>query len=480
MEIRVEDVTVEYPGVRALDGVSLAFRAGEVHAVIGENGAGKSTLMNVLNGLRRPTSGRVVGDADATAMIHQELNLVGELTVAENLTLGREPGRFVVDRRRQEAEARHWLSAIGSDLDPRRRVGSLGVAGQQAVEIAKAVSRRARFLILDEPTAVLGGREADALLALVRRLRDEGRGIVYVSHRLREVRRVADRVSVLRDGRHVATIEDPSAAGEGALAAMMVGRESMGEQFPPRPAVGEEVAFACGGPFEMAVRRGEVFGLAGLIGAGRTEWAESVVGLRPPRRRVTVAGESLAFRDVREAASAGVAYVSEDRKAAGLHLEMSVAANSTLATLRRYCHPPAMGPLALIDRKGVESVALAHARNLHTKLADVRHAVGTLSGGNQQKVALAKWLDATPRVLILDEPTRGVDVGAKREIYNAVAGLAAGGMACVVISSELPELLGLCHRVGVVRGGRLVGTLDAAGATEQDVMRLAAGADTLT
>ena len=488
--LAVEELTVEFPGVRALDGVTVAFDPHTVHGVIGENGAGKSTLMRVLAGLQKPTGGRLRIDgepatlrnaADAErrgiAMIHQELNLVGELSVAENLTLGREPTRFgLIDRLRRDAEARRLLGlAGGGDLEPNRRVGTLSVAQQQTVEIAKALGKDARVVIMDEPTAVLGGREADALLSLVRRLRDEGRTVVYISHRLAEVRRVCDRVMVLRDGRLVAELsrEEIERAGEDGLAARMVGRDlgDLAGTFPPRGQPQQMIGFEhAGGGVDVAVRRGEIFGLAGLVGAGRTEWAESVVGLRPRVGRATVNGEPLLSNTVAGAMRAGVCYVSEDRKAAGLELDMSIAANTTLATLRRYCHPP----VGLIDRKGELSVTRAHARNLRTKFARATDPVSSLSGGNQQKVALARWLDARPAVLILDEPTRGVDVGAKREIYRVIADLAAKGMACVVVSSELPELLGLCHRVGVMRGGRVVATLDAAEATEERVMQAAA------
>ena len=492
--IAVEGLTVEFPAVRALAGVSLSFNAGEVHAIIGENGAGKSTLMRVLAGLQRPTAGRLLidgqaavlrGPADAAArgvaMIHQELNLVDELSVAENLFLGREPMTRLqlLDRRAMNAQAARLLASVGSDADPRRPVRRLSIAQQQLVEIAKSLGQEARVLIMDEPTAVLGARESDRLFDLIRRLRGEGRTILYVSHRLAEVRALADRVSVLRDGQHVTTLagEARATADEGRMAALMVGR-SMADHFPPRVAAGEREAFAVQGfgvpalvrEVSFAVREGEVFGLAGLIGAGRTELAEGIVGLRPSRGTVRVNGQAVRVRHVADAMRAGIAYVSEDRKAAGLTLEMSIAANTTLATLRRYCHP-------LIDRKAINEVALTHARNLRTKFGRIGDAVGTLSGGNQQKVALAKWLDAGPRVLILDEPTRGVDIGAKEEIYKVIAGLAGSGMACVVVSSEMSELLGLCHRIGVMREGRLVKVVDGASATEEQIMRAASGVE---
>lgn len=489
--------------MRALDDVSLAFRRAEVHGIIGENGAGKSTLMKVMAGLQRPTRGRLLVDgqvvtpksaADAeklgVAMIHQELNLVDELTVAENLLLGREPRNAIglINRTRLNADARKWLDSVGGQgLDPTRRLGGLSIAQQQTVEIAKAVSQEARVIIMDEPTAVLGERESLALFDVIRRLRSEGRTVLYISHRLPEVRELCDRISVLRDGEHVATLEGEKreSADAGRLASLMVGR-SMGDlaqHFPPHGEPGAEVAFECRDVsvpplvegVSLAVRRGEIFGLAGLIGAGRTEWAEGVVGLRPATGQVLVNGERVNVGRVRDALRSGIAYVSEDRKSAGLELTMSIAENTTLATLRRYCNPAAAGPVGLIDFKAERSVAEAHGRNLRTKYARLRDPVSTLSGGNQQKVALAKWLDASPKVLILDEPTRGVDIGAKEEIYRVIARLAADGMACVVISSELPELLGLCHRIGVMRGGRLVETISAADVTEENVMHAAAG-----
>ena len=477
--------------MRALDDVTLRFAPGEVHGVIGENGAGKSTFMKTLAGLQAPTRGHVVldgqavhltGPADAirrgVAMIHQELNLVDELTVAENLFLGRElKGALLLDRRAMHARARELLASVGSEAEPGERLGRLSVAQQQMVEIAKAVGQDARVLIMDEPTAVLGERESAKLFALIRRLRGEGRTILYVSHRLPEVLSLCDRISVLRDGRHVTTLAgaEVDAADEARLASLMVGRP-MDKHFPPRRPHRDVVRFAVDGlgvpglvrGVSFAVRAGEIFGLAGLIGAGRTELAEGIVGLRRTSGAVRVDGEAVRIRTVGDAKRAGIAYVSEDRKAAGLTLEMSIAANTTMATLRQYCHP-------LIDRKAEREVTLAHARNLRTKFGGVNDAVSTLSGGNQQKVALAKWLDARPKVLLLDEPTRGVDIGAKEEIYRVIQRLADDGMACVVISSEINELLGLCHRIGVMRGDRLVATLDGPTATEEQIMHAAAG-----
>ncbi|MEL7237308.1 MAG: sugar ABC transporter ATP-binding protein [Planctomycetota bacterium] len=491
--VSAQHLTVDFPGVRALDDVSIDFRPGEVHGVIGENGAGKSTLMRVLAGLQKPTRGTLHVDGDAMSfgsaadaqaagigMIHQELNLVDELSVAENLLLGCEPRRRgMIDRRAMHEQAVAALKQVGSMLDPRVPLGRLSIAQQQMVEIAKAVSLDSRVLIFDEPTAVLGERESERLYELIAELRGRGVAVIYISHRLAEVRRICDRVSVLRDGKHVATLEEDEIkqADDGTLASLMVGR-SMGEMskhFPPRGEVQGDNVFACDDVLgvSLEVRAGEIVGLAGLIGAGRTEWAEAVVGLRKHVGIVRIGGETVSIRSPRDAIAAGIAYVSEDRKAAGLELEMSIAANTTLATLKRYRHRT-----SLLDLVSERRSAQSHADALRTKFARLRDPVSSLSGGNQQKVALAKWLDAQPKVLILDEPTRGVDVGAKEEIYRVIAELAAGGMACVVISSELPELIGLCHRIGVLHDGRLVEIFDGPAATEEAIMHAAAGVET--
>lgn len=489
----IDRLTVEFPGVRALDNVSLGIAPGEVHGIVGENGAGKSTLMRTVAGLQPPNSGRLLLEGEPVAfhspaeamgrglaMIHQELNLVDELSVAENLFLGREPaGRLrLIDRRAMIERARELLQSIGSRIDPRTPLGHLSVAQQQLVEIARAADQNASVLIMDEPTAVLGENESRALFALIRRLRAAGTTVLYISHRLPEVLELCDRVTVLRDGRLVRTLDAASLrqATEKQLASLMVGRP-MADHFPARHAPRDEEILRVEGisipdlieNVGFTVHAGEIFGLAGLVGAGRTETAEAIVGLRKRSRgAIFVRGEPVRVRNVAEAKRAGIAYVSEDRKGAGLTLEMSIAANTTLATLRNYAHP-------LIDRKAEHEVALAHARNLRTKFGRTGDAVATLSGGNQQKVALAKWLDAKPTALLLDEPTRGVDIGAKEEIYRVIQSLADAGMACLVISSELPELLGLCHRIGVMHEGRLVEVLDAEEATEERIMHAASG-----
>lgn len=489
--LEVRTLTKRYPAVTALDDVSLRFEAGSSHAVIGENGAGKSTLMKILAGVEQPSEGEVRLDGAPVrfrtvreaaqagiAMIHQELNLVDELSAAENVFLGREPLRgFAIDRRRAEAEAERWLREVRAPFGPRTRVGDLSVAGKQLVEIAKAVSQEARFLILDEPTAVLSERETDALFDLLGKLHAKGVTLIYISHLLDEVLRLCDVVSVLRDGKHVET-RPTAGATPAELARLMVGRD-LGDVFPAKnppalaePALEVEGLSVPGGVCDLSlhVRPGEILGLAGLVGSGRTEACEAIVGLRPHAGTTRLKGRPVRLRNPKEALENGVAYLSEDRKGAGLVLGMSSIENATLANLRGY------GRLT-IDRGRQRREARGWFQRLDVRVGDPDEPVGTLSGGNQQKVAIAKWLDGKPQVLLLDEPTRGVDVGAKREIYRLVHALAAEGMACVLVSSEMPELVGLCHRVVVMREGRAVGELEGDEIGEHAIMLLAAGVE---
>ena len=499
-------IVKEFTATRALDGVDVDLLPGHVLGLVGENGAGKSTLMKILAGIEAPTRGELRIDgkpatlrspADAQrlgiAMIHQELNLVDDLTVADNIFLGRErtrPGalRPFIDAARTHDESARWLAELSADIDPGALVRRLSIAEKQLVEIAKALSCSARVLIMDEPTAVLTAKETTALLALIRRLRERGVAIVYISHLLGEVLAVCDRISVLRDGRVVAqtTPRELGAghAGEAKLAGLMVGRE-MKDHFPARVAPGSDVVMRVSGisvedrvynaSFELRDR--EILGLAGLVGAGRTELCEAIVGLRRWRASagergapggVVLHGESIHPRNPREAANAGIAYLSEDRKGAGLVLGMGVAENTTLANLCEFGR-------VFVNRRREDHATREHVTSLAIRVSRIRDNVATLSGGNQQKVALAKWLRPRPRVLILDEPTRGVDIGAKEEIYKLIQRLTAEGMACLVVSSEINELLGLCHRIAVVRRGRIVATLDAAASTEEDIMYHAAG-----
>ena len=490
--VEMKSITKDFPSVRALDDVSIAFHPGEVHGLIGENGAGKSTLMRILCGVKSPSSGelllrgqpvRLDGPADAQrrgiSMIHQELNVVGELSVAENILLGHEPTASGLLRRGEMARAASGLLAgIGCAIDPWRLVKRLSIAEQQMVEIAKALSHKADVLIMDEPTAVLTLREVALLMKLIRDLRERGVAIVYISHILPEVLDICDRVTVLRDGAVVHRFDSLAGVTEHDLANTMVGRE-MSDQFPPRGIPGEKVVLevrdiAVPGHVKgvsFSVREGEVLGFGGLIGAGRTELAEAIACLRPRTSgSVRIRGEEITARTAREAVQQGISYLSEDRRGTGLVMGMDIIQNTTLVSLRDYSRG--------LIRFGAEREATErHVGNLNTKVGRLNEDIATLSGGNQQKVALAKWLETKPRLLILDEPTRGIDVGAKAEIYRLIHSLTAQGMICLVISSEMNELLGLCHRVAVMRDGHLRGVLDGTTATDREIMRVAAGVE---
>ncbi|MDI3403779.1 sugar ABC transporter ATP-binding protein [Streptomyces cavernicola] len=493
--LRIEGIRKTFPGVVALDSVDFDLRRGEVHVLLGENGAGKSTLIKMLSGAYRPDSGRILaegrevrihGAQDSEALgiatIYQEFNLVPDLTVAENIFLGRQPRRFgLVDRKKMEADAAELLKRVGVDVSPRTRVRELGIARLQMVEIAKALSLDARVLIMDEPTAVLTSEEVEKLFAIVRRLREDGVGIVFITHHLEEIAALGDRVTVLRDGRSIDQV--PASTPEDELVRLMVGR-SIEQQYPrertpARQGDGERPLLSVRGltrngvfqDVSFEVRAGEVVGLAGLVGAGRTEVARAVFGADPyDEGRVDVHGERLPRHDVNAAMGAGIGLVPEDRKGQGLVLDASVQENLGLVTLR------AATRAGLVDLKGQRAAAVDVAEQLGVRMAGIDQHVRTLSGGNQQKVVIGKWLLAKSRVLILDEPTRGIDVGAKVEIYQLINELTASGHAVLMISSDLPEVLGMSDRVLVMAQGRLAGELSADEASQDAVMALAVSA----
>lgn len=483
---------MQFPAVRALDSVTLAIEPGEVHGVVGENGAGKSTLMKILSGLQPPTSGQILLDgksvrfssirealAGGIAMIHQELNLVEELTVTENVFLGREDVNFgVLNRPGMKARTQGYLQDIHASFSPDTKVGSLSIAGKQLVEIAKALAINTEVLIMDEPTAVLSEPEAEALFELVSKLKQKGVTILYISHRLAEVCRICDRITVLRDGKFVKTLNGADAT-PAELAGLMVGRP-LGDFFPPKPPMPDpslpaamevkdlHVAEHVHG-VSLAVRPGEVLGLAGLVGAGRTELAEAIVGARPCfKGEIRVQGKPVSIRSPKNAMDHGIAYVSEDRKGLGLILNMNVIENLTLANLKAYGYLP-------VNRRAEADSTKKWVSSFDIRAGDLEAPILYLSGGNQQKVSIAKWLETQPKILILDEPTRGVDVGAKREMYEHIHKFAEDGLACIVISSELPEIIGLCHRAIVMREGRYMGEVSGDDLNEQTIMRLAAG-----
>lgn len=487
--LRLEGIRKEFPGVVALDGVDLQLLHGEVHVLLGENGAGKSTLIKMLSGTYTPDAGRIVlrgneqrisgareAEALGIATIHQEFNLVSDMTVAENIFLGRQPRRFgLLDRTRMNADAAELLSLVGLDLDPATPVRALGIAQLQMVEIAKALSLDARILVMDEPTAVLTSDEVEKLFAIVRELRRGGVAVIFITHHLEEIPALGDRVTVIRDGASIATV--PAGTDPGELVRLMVGR-SIDQQYPrERTDPGSVVLAVDGigrpGAFEdisFEVRAGEVVGLAGLVGAGRTEVARAIFGADEiDTGTVRMNGVELPSGDIRAAMRAGIGLVPEDRKGQGLLLDADIAENLGLVTMR------AATRAGLVDRAAQRRTAEGMASSLRVRMAGLDQPVRTLSGGNQQKVVIGKWLLAQTDLLVLDEPTRGVDVGAKVEIYQLINQLTAAGKAVLMISSDLPEVLGMSDRVLVMAGGSLVGQMDATETDQDEVMALAVG-----
>ncbi|HEX9044707.1 MAG TPA: sugar ABC transporter ATP-binding protein [Candidatus Limnocylindrales bacterium] len=483
--LALRGIRKSYPGVIALDGVDFDVRQGEVHGLVGENGAGKSTLLKIIGAVERADAGTIELDgrpiqlasphaaqAAGIRVIHQEFNLFPALSVAENIAIDHLPSRHgVVDRRAVRDLARSARDRLGVALPLETRVDRLGVADQQLTEIARALSADARLLVMDEPTAALTEHEIDALFRIVRSLRDEGVGVIFVSHRMEEVLALSDRVTVLRDGRVVGETARPTRE---QIIRLMVGRD-VSELYPDTSAdIGgpalELDGLSVAGRFEdlsFTVRRGEVVGLAGVIGAGRTSVGLALFGLlRPTSGQVRLDGKPIEPRTAHEAVKLGIGYVPEDRKALGLVLALSLRHNET--------HPilPWLSRLGWIDKRRERLTVEERVAQLEIKASSIDARVSNLSGGNQQKVLLAKWLEIKPRVLILDEPTRGVDIGAKAEIYQIVADLAKSGVAILLISSDLPELLGLSDRVVVLREGRQLATLDRADAGQEHVLSL--------
>ncbi len=492
--VSFDQIRKDFGPVRVLHGVTFDLAPGRIHGLLGENGAGKSTLMKILAGYERASGGEMRVDGEARSfdgpreaehagvvLIHQEFNLAEHLSIAQNIWLGHEKRRgLLLDDTTMRREARQFLDQVGLARDPDTRVRDLIVAEKQLVEIAKALSRRARLLIMDEPSATLTPPETARLFALMRRLREDGVTIVYISHKLDEVERITDDVIVMRDGRFV-TASPTAALTRQQMANLMVGRE-LSDMFPPciEASAGAAVALRVQGlsvpgwveDLSFEAREGEVLGFAGLVGAGRTEAFEAIVGLRERSAgTVEIAGRACAHggpRNPREAMREGLTYLSEDRKGKGLHLSLDLQDNLTLMTLERYCHP-------LLDLKAGRRALDTAVREFGIRVGDLASRARMLSGGNQQKLALAKFLQPDPRVIVLDEPTRGVDVGAKRDIYFLIQRLAASGRAVIVISSELVELIGLAHRVAVMRGGRLVATLGREALSEEELIAHATG-----
>jgi D-xylose transport system ATP-binding protein len=498
--LEMKNIVKEFPGVRALDGVSFTLETGEFHALVGENGAGKSTLMKVLSGVYaegtfegqilvgdEPRHFKSVRDSESAgiAIIFQELSLVKELTVGENIFLGKEPSRFgVINWSELYHRASKLLRDLQLPIDPRVKVGSLGIGQQQLVEIAKALSQDAKILVLDEPTAALTESEVETLFSILRDLRRRGVGMIYISHKLDEVFEMSDRITVLRDGRTVSTHNTSEIDKNGVIAAM-VGRE-VGNIFPKPDhehgavamRVGNLTAYSVDDPdkkivdsVSFEVKQGEVLGIAGLMGAGRTELLMSIFGAWPGRftREIEIAGKPQRVGSPAEAIDKGIGFVTEDRKRFGLILEQTIVDNMTLAGLAEISG-------RFVTNRTREGLAVrSPMKSLRIKAPSPLTVAGTLSGGNQQKVVLGKWLLTNPKVLFLDEPTRGIDVGAKQEIYAEINKLAKEGLAIVLVSSELPEVLGLSDRVIVLHEGRMTGHFTRAEATPEKVMAAATG-----
>jgi ribose transport system ATP-binding protein len=495
--LEARGITKTFPGVRALDDVQITVRSGRLNALLGENGAGKSTLMNILAGVFPPDAGEIflagrpvrfsnprAAQQAGISIIFQELNLVPHLSIAENIFLGREPRNAagLLDATRMNRDAAALLAELELDADPRTPVARLRVGAQQVVEIAKAVSFRSRVIIMDEPTSAITEHEVEVLFRLIRQLKARGTGIIYITHKLDELAEIADDVTVFRDGRFIATKPFADTTRD-EMVRLMVGRD-LTDLFPKTsaPAAGEMLRVKNvslrhperAGDFvvryvSFAVRKGEVLGLFGLMGAGRTELLQSLFGLHPQAAsgEMWIAGQPVSIRSPRAAIDAGLALAPEDRKGDGLVLMHSVAENTTLACLEKISRFGLLQPAREHDLVG------RYVESLHIRTPTLQQAVRHLSGGNQQKVVLAKWLATEPKVLLLDEPTRGIDINAKKEIYALVDELACSGLAVVMVSSELPEILAIADRILVLAEGRVTAEFARGAATEEAILQAA-------
>jgi ribose transport system ATP-binding protein len=492
--LELRDITKTYPGVTALDGVSLSVRRGEVIGLIGENGAGKSSLMKILGGVTAPTSGTIFIDGEARkaltvknatkagiAFVHQELNLFENLDVAANVFIGREPRRGgifnMIDNKTLHKRVEPLLNRLGVDFTSTELVENLSIAQRQMVEIAKALSLDARVIIMDEPTSSLTLTETDRLLQVIADLKAHGVSVIYISHRLAEVKICADRAVVLRDGRLVGELSRDEITHE-AMIRLMIGRDLKSLYVTPKAEPqkqGVDIVDLITSAFpdktvSLSIRRGEILGLAGLVGSGRTSLAQTIFGIQPAiDGRITLDGQAVSIHSAGDAIAEGIYLVPEDRKKSGLLLDMPISENISLADLKNH------STMLMIDAKAERRVAEEHRSTLAIKTPSVDTIVITLSGGNQQKVVLAKWLSMRPKLLIFDEPTRGIDVGAKSEIYTLMRNLADAGVAIMMISSDMEEVIGVSDRIAVMHEGQISGFLQRADFSEHSVLMLAVG-----
>lgn len=487
--LQMKNISKEFPGVKALDNISFDLYSGEVHALLGENGAGKSTLIKVLGGIYHPENGQIfiegkevsinsVHDAQANkiAIIHQEIVLVQQMTIAENIFLGREPLKNgMIDFDYMETESQKLLDDFNLNLRSWETVAKLTIAQQQMVEIIKAISQNSRILVMDEPTSSIEGNEVELLFSVIRRLTERGVGIIYISHKMSELQEICDRVTILRDGQSIATKVVKETANE-ELINLMVGRELTNYYDRSYNQTGQvylEVKNLSNNLLSdnvsFNVKSGEIVGFSGLVGAGRSEIMQTIFGLRPKTGgQILVKGKEVDIKGPTDAVKMGIAYVPEERRKDGLYLQQHVLFNTTIQTLREFLNS------GRLNHKKENEIANYYSNVMRTKTPSLKQEVEKLSGGNQQKVLIGRWLATKPEILILDEPTRGVDVGAKSEIYTIINQLAEEGMAIIMISSELPEIINMSDRVYVMRDGEIMGCLDHEGLSQEKIMNLAA------
>ncbi len=488
--LEMKNITKEFPGVRALDGVSFTLKKGSVHALMGENGAGKSTLMKCLFGINSIDGGEIFLEGDrvnfknpndalsyGVAMVHQELNQATKRNVMDNIWLGRYPTKlgFITSEKEMYRRTREIFDDLGIKTDPRRIMSTMSVAERQMAEIAKAVSYDAKVIVLDEPTSSLSDREVEHLFSIIEKLRKRGCGIIYISHKMDEILRISDEITVMRDGKHIAT-EPAENMTVSRIIHLMVGRE-LTELFPEKTNDPgrvilrvEELSSKHNHVRDVSfeIREGEVVGFAGLAGAGRTEVIENIFGISERESgRISLDGKEIKNRNPREAIKNGFALVTEERRATGIFGNLDICENTTVARLKRYVRYGVLSDR--LRKKDTEKTI----KSMNVKTASQRTHIKLLSGGNQQKVILGRWMLTEPRILMLDEPTRGIDVGAKFEIYKLIDSLAASGKAIIAVSSELPELLGICDRIYVMSSGRIAGVVNARETSQEEIMTLA-------